>query len=291
MNLPDPISRHFVSQGLRLHYAEWGTPEAPPLLLLHGGRDHCRSWDWFAAEFADDWRIIAPDLRGHGDSDHVPGGHYTMEDLVYDLATLIADEALAPLTIVAHSLGGNVALRYAGLYPEHVRKLVAIEGLGPSPKMRAAREAVPPDESLREWIEALRATAGREPRRYPSIETALERMQAENPHLSGERARHLTEHGLRRNADGSLSWKFDNHVRLETPIDLTSAQIAMLWARITCPTLLVYGADSWASNPLVDGRAAYFRNARVSLYEKAGHWVHHDRHDAFVAEVRSFLEE
>src|SRR3546814_20636320 len=61
-------SRTYVSQRLRLHYVDWGNPDAPPLLLLHGGRDHCRNWDWVAQELRSDFHIIAPDLRGHGDS-------------------------------------------------------------------------------------------------------------------------------------------------------------------------------------------------------------------------------
>ena len=69
MSVTGPASNSFISQRLNLHYAEWGTPDKPPLLLVHGGRDHCRSWDWVANELKDDWHIIAPDLRGHGDSD------------------------------------------------------------------------------------------------------------------------------------------------------------------------------------------------------------------------------
>ena len=62
-----------------------------------------------------------------------------------------------------------------------------------------------------------------------------------------------------------------------------------LWGNITCPTLLVYGRESWASNPQEDGRIQYFNNARVAAFERAGHWVHHDRLEAFLAEVRAFL--
>src|SRR3546814_1661745 len=70
-------SRTYVSQRLRLHYVDWGNPDAPPLLLLHGGRDHCRNWDWVAQELRSDFHIIAPDLRGHGDSQWSPDGSYS----------------------------------------------------------------------------------------------------------------------------------------------------------------------------------------------------------------------
>ncbi|MEJ0070194.1 MAG: alpha/beta fold hydrolase [Pseudomonadota bacterium] len=130
---------------------------------------------------------------------------------VYDLAQLIHQQELAPVTIVAHSLGGNIALRYTGMYPETVRKLVSIEGLGSSPKILAERAAQPLIERLHKWVEEQRGLAGRLPRRYASIEDAFKRMQEENKHLSPEQARHLTQHGVNQNEDGSYSWKFDNY--------------------------------------------------------------------------------
>jgi pimeloyl-ACP methyl ester carboxylesterase len=284
-----PTSRIYFSQRLRLHYVDWGNPGAPPLVLLHGGRDHCRNWDWVAQRLKRDWHIIAPDLRGHGDSQWSADGNYTMAPYVYDLAQLVHQQELAPVTIVAHSLGGNIAIRYAGIYPEKVRKLVAIEGLGPSPKVLAERMGRGIAERMQRWIDEKRGLAGRLPRRYASIEDAFRRMQEENKHLSPEQARHLTQHGVNQNEDGTYSWKFDNHVRAWPPYDMTQAEVEALWSRITCPTLLVYGKESWASNPLEDGRAAHFRTAEVVLFERAGHWVHHDRLDAFMDRVEAFL--
>jgi pimeloyl-ACP methyl ester carboxylesterase len=74
MTLHGPTSNTFISQRLRLHYVDWGNPDAPPLILQHGGRDHCRSWDWVAEELCKDWHVICPDLRGHGDSAWSPEG-------------------------------------------------------------------------------------------------------------------------------------------------------------------------------------------------------------------------
>lgn len=284
-----PTSHAFISQRLRLHYVEWGDPAAPPLVLLHGGRDHCRSWDWTARALAKDWRIIAPDLRGHGDSAWSPDGDYAMGSFIYDFAQLMHQLRLAPATIVAHSLGGNIALRYSGLYPENVKRLVAIEGLGPSPKMIAQREAVPFQQRWRKWIDDKRQAAGRAPRRYPTIESALERMKEENRYLSDEQARHLTVHGVSQNEDGAYSWKFDNYMRVWAPGDMAHEEIAQLWAAIACPTLLLYGDKSWASNPVEDGRAKHFKDARVELFENAGHWLHHDRFDHFMEQLHAFL--
>jgi pimeloyl-ACP methyl ester carboxylesterase len=286
-----PTSRFYTSQRLRLHYVDWGNPDAPPLLLVHGGQDHCRNWDWVAAGLRDDWHVIAPDLRGHGDSAWAADGNYTMAGYVADLAQLIQQQKLAPVTIIAHSLGGNIALRTTGIFPEQVRKLVVIEGLGPSPSAQAKRMERSIDVRMAEWIAERHALSARLPRRYPTIEDAFARMQAQNKHLSPEQARHLTQHGVNQNEDGTYSWKFDNYVRGWPPYDMTYAEVEQLWSRITCPTLLVYGRESWASNPAEDGRLKHFRHARVAAFEHAGHWVHHDRLEAFLDEVRGFLAE
>ena len=284
-----PTSHSFISQRLRLHYVDWGNADAPPLVLVHGGRDHCRNWDWIAQSLRRDYHVIAPDLRGHGDSAYSPSGDYSMSAYVYDLAQLIHQQGLAPVRIVAHSLGGNIALRYAGLYPEAVGRLVAIEGMGPSPAMMARREQITVADRLKRWIEEERALAGRLPRRYASIDEALARMQGENTHLTPAQARYLTVHGVSQNEDGTYSWKFDNYVRTMSPVDLPAEDVQSLWAAIACPTLLVYGKESWASNPLDDGRIVHFADARVVSFEGAGHWVHHDRLDGFLDEVRAFL--
>ena len=286
---PGPTSRFYVSQRLRLHYVDWGNSDAPPLILLHGGRDHCRNWDWVALALRQDWHVIAPDLRGHGDSDWPSDGQYPMANYVYDLAQLIHQQQLAPVTLVAHSLGGNISLRYAGIYPDAVRRLVAIEGLGPSRRLAAEDANKPIDERLRGWIDEQRTLSARLARRYPTIEDALRRMRDENRHLSPEQARHLTQHGVNQNEDGSYSWKFDNYVRVWPPYDMTREAIAALWSRISCPTLLVYGTESWATNPAADGRLTPFRDASVLSVEGAGHWVLHDRLEAFLDAVRRFL--
>jgi pimeloyl-ACP methyl ester carboxylesterase len=289
MTLQGPTSNSFISQRLKLHYVDWGNPDAPPLLLVHGGRDHCRSWDWVAEELRHDWHIIAPDLRGHGDSGWSPDGNYEMASFVYDLAQLIHQSGLAPVTIVAHSMGGNISTRYTGLYPENVSKLVTIEGLGPSPKILAERDAIGVAQRFRSWIEDKRKAAARLPKRYLTLDAALERMKAENTYLTDEQARHLTIHGASRNEDGTWSWKFDNYLNIWAPFDLSTPEIDAIWASISCPVLMLYGADSWASNPEKDGRIAPFKTARVVEYENAGHWLHHDQFDRFVAELRDFL--
>lgn len=286
-----PASSYYVSQRLRLHFVDWGNEEAPPLLLIHGNKDHARSWDWVARELRDEYHVIAPDLRGHGDSAWAIGGHYMINEFVLDIAQLISTLGLQPLTIVAHSLGGAVALQYAAVYPEHVSKLVAIEGLGPPPKMIEEHINAPPWKLIENWIEQVRKLSSRQPRRYPDIDAAARRMQEENPFLSPEQAHHLTVHGVARNEDGTFSWKFDNYTRAFFPQSFQPEQRLGMWERISCPTLLIRGSESWASDPADDGRAAAFKRATLVNIEGAGHWVHHDRLNEFLGVVRDFLAE
>jgi len=285
----EPVSGYYNSLRLKLHYLDWGNEEAPPLILLHGGRDHARSWDWVARALQGDYHVIAPDLRGHGDSGWSPDGQYSLIAHVYDFAELIHQLELAPVKIVAHSFGGAITMRYAALYPGNVERLVAIEGLGLPPQVMAEYEAGGIDERMRKWIEELRRLSSREPRRYATLEAARQRMAEENGHLSPAQVRHLTVHGVRRNEDGTYGWKFDPLVRNVYPIELGPEQRAEMWRKVSCPLLLVNGADSWFANPAKDGRADHFQNARFSEYADAGHWVHHDQLEGFVAEVRGFL--
>lgn len=281
-----PTSHYFYSQRLKLHYVDWGNAGAPLLLLVHGGRDHARTWDPVALVLRDDYHIVAPDLRGHGDSQWAIGSSYSMVDYVLDVAQLLESLGPSVVTIVGHSLGGSIALQYTGVYSERVRKVVAIEGLGPPPHL--VREA-PAHVRMRQWIGEMQALARRHPRHYPSLDDAVARMQDANPRLSPDQAHHLTVHGMYRNEDGTYGWKFDNYVRAASPYLFNMPEAQEIWRQITCPTLLIRGTESWASDPEQDGRAAAFRNYRAVNIAGAGHWVHHDRLEEFLRVVREFL--
>ncbi|HEX7874533.1 MAG TPA: alpha/beta hydrolase [Sphingobium sp.] len=286
-----PVSRRFESQRLNLNYLDWGNPDKPLLLLIHGGEDHARSWDWVAQRLRDDWHIICPDLRGHGDSDWSPDGAYTMEYMAYDLAALIEHLDAKEVSIVAHSYGGAISLRYTGLFPETVRRLAVIEGLASMEDFRVLHEQ--PQQTVvkqwRDWIEKRRKIGTTLPRRYADINDAVARMKASNKHLSDEQAHHLAYWGLKRHESGEYGWKFDSYIRAQQPMDPSDPERRAIWGAITCPVLLFHGKESWAKNPAEDGRADFFQDARVISMERAGHWVHHDRLEDFVAEVKGFL--
>jgi len=287
-----PTSHLYFSQRLRLHYVDWGNEGAPQLLMIHGGRDHCRNWDWVAERLRRDFHIVAPDLRGHGDSDWTTGGSYNEVNYIYDIAQLVHQKKMAPVTIIAHSLGGSIALLYSGIFPETVEKVVAIEGLGPPPHRMEQIRDMKIEDRMRTWITARRDSAGRIPRKYATLEDAIARMKHENAHLNDGQARHLTIHGAVQNEDGTYSWKFDNFVRMGGgPAGLSLPDQHRIWGCITAPVLLVRGSESWASDPAEDGRIKNFDNARRVNIESAGHWSHHDQLDEFMNNVETFLRE
>lgn len=288
---PEPRHEYYESQRIRMHYAVWGDPPGsagqpkPALLLIHGGQDHCRNWDFVAAHLLDRYTLYAPDLRGHGDSGWAIGGMYSLPEFVYDIAVL-AQSLPRPLTLIGHSLGGAIALQYAGTMPKDIEKVVAIEGWGPP-----VIEAIPAHRRMQQWIDHLREMERRKPKRYPSREEATKRMMEANPHLTPEMARHLTLYGTRMNEDGTYSWKFDNYVRIRSPYQFNLDDARDIWVQITAPTLLIKGAESWAPDPDKSGRAAGIRDHKTVIVEDAGHWVHHDQLGRVMSEVLGFLDE
>ena len=117
--LTGPTSHTYFSQRLRLHYVDWGNPEAPPLVLVHGGRDHCRNWDWVAGRLRKDWHVIAPDLRGHGAA-HARPEDCSIETYGADIAALLEGKDLHDAVLVGHSMGGKTAMLLACRQPQRV---------------------------------------------------------------------------------------------------------------------------------------------------------------------------
>jgi pimeloyl-ACP methyl ester carboxylesterase len=295
----EPVSHYYFSHRLKLQFWDWGQDGKPALLLVHGGLDHARNWDWVARSLREHFHVYAMDLRGHGNSAWAPGASYSIPEHVLDIATLVdllssAVPGRGPLHLIGHSLGGVLTLVYAGLYPDRVGKVIAIEGLGFPASHRIHK---PAPERLRAWIEDVRKIGEvhkgerPEPRSYSNLAAAAERMKEANPHLSDEVARHLTLHGTNWNADGSLSWKFDNYVRSLPPFGHSIDDLRAIFSRIASPVLLFWGLESWLPDPGADDRILALRNHRLVKVPGAGHWVHHDRLDLFLEESTRFLLE
>ena len=283
----EPISHFFYSDRLKLQFWDYGRDGKPALVLVHGGLDHARSWDWVARVLCEHYHVYALDLRGHGNSAWAPGAAYGLAEHVLDLSALLDIIHEFPIRLVGHSLGGLIVLQYAGVYPSRVHKAVSIEGVGfPA----GHRVHGPLSQRLRTWIENVRDIEKRTPRSYPDLNAAMARMKEANPRLSDEVTRHLTLHGTNWNTDGSLVWKFDNYVRAIPPYGHHIEDVAELYSQITSPTLLFWGLESFAPVPENDPRVKAIRKCRLVKVAKAGHWVHHDQLELFLKETTAFLE-
>ncbi|QWG22268.1 alpha/beta hydrolase [Bradyrhizobium sediminis] len=283
---PDaPQARYYQSQGLRLHYTDWGNPSAPPLILVHGGLDQSRSWDHLARALRTRFHVIAPDLRGHGDSEWATGSSYSLADHVYDLRCLVKSEGLEKFAIVGHSMGGMVSLAYAGAFPEQVSRLVVLDGVTNFP----ARKVKPIDVRIAEWVSDLDKTAQRKAHRYASVADGADRIQARNARLTREQAMHLATHALKQDADGGYSWKFDPYLRARAPYRLSLEDYVALWSRIACPTLLVSGSESFLPDPATAGVLGHFRQAELVRIEGAAHWLQHDKPEEVLRALNGFL--
>jgi pimeloyl-ACP methyl ester carboxylesterase len=284
----EPVSHFFYSHRLKLQFWDWGTEGKPAMVLIHGGLDHARNWDWVARALRDDFHVYAVDLRGHGNSAWAPGAMYSIAEHVLDLSALLDIISEFPVYLIGHSLGGIIVLHYAGIYPDRVKKAISIEGIGFPPGHRVHGQA---SARLRRWIEDVRKSEGREPRSYPHIEAAVQRMREANPHLSDNVAQHLTLHGTNWNSDGSMGWKFDNYARALPPYGHNIDETAEIFARIVCPVLMFWGQENFARQPALDARVRAIRNCRLLAVANAGHWVHHDQLEFFLEESRRFLED
>src|SRR5262245_31854433 len=284
----EPISHYYYSHRLKLHFWDWGQDDKPALILVHGGLDHARNWDWVARTLRERFHVYAIDLRGHGNSQWAPGALYSVAEHVLDLSALLDIIDAFPIYLVGHSLGGIITLTYSGVYPDRVKKAVSIEGLGPP---LTHRIFAPASDRMRDWIERIRQNERRDPRSYSDLDSAVASINETNPHMSDEVARHLTLHGTNLNSDGSLVWKFDNYARPFAPYGNNKEDFIQITGQITCPVLLFWGMESWATDPETDRRAQVIKNHRLVKVPKAGHWVHHDQLQVFLEETMRFLGE
>ncbi|MCZ6561390.1 MAG: alpha/beta hydrolase, partial [Deltaproteobacteria bacterium] len=197
-----PRNRTIDVRGLKIHYTEWGNRQGEPLILIHGFLDHSRSWDSFvtAMEKVSKRRmwIIAPDCRGHGNSGWVgAGGYYHFPDYILDLDTLIHDLGTPSVSLVGHSMGGTISFLYAGTFPNRVRQLILVEGLGPVGMTCA--EAPP---RMEKWLSDIRALKQKKRSNHLTPEKAAKQLQRNNPRLKPQMALHLAHHGIKQKGNG-----------------------------------------------------------------------------------------
>lgn len=283
-----PDSQFIDCHGLRIHVACWGDPGKPALFLLHGMRDQCRGWDWIARALASEYRIFAPDLRGHGDSGWAGSGSYTLASYVLDLEDISAALGLSRFAIVGHSFGGAIGLRYTSAFPERVIGFAGIECIE-LPIQRDHRATPRPHPAhLRAWIDSERQRRRRAPRHYATLADCELRMHAENRGLSDATVAHLARHAVIANTDGSWRWKYDNAARMRPPDDVDARDLDEMLDAIACPVLLAYGTASWVPLPPHE-RLSRIRQLSLVEFPGSSHWLHHTSREDFTSAVRSFL--
>ena len=288
----------FISlRGLGCHAQVWGsaenaTPSAPPLVLLHGWMDVGASFQFLVDAMHSERLVIAPDWRGFGRSDSSGADSYWFPDYLGDLDALLDHcSPAAPVDLLGHSMGGNVAMLYAGVRPARVRRLVNLEGFG----LPASKPSEAPAR-LTTWLDELKA-----PQRladYASLDQVAARLCKNNPRLAPERAHWLAPHWARLDA-ASGRWRIlgDPAHKRSNPVPYRAEEALACWERIEAPLLWVEGAATdmkkyWGERyPRSEFEARLARVPRQQrvVIEEAGHMLHHDQAEALAARLEDFL--
>ncbi|MDG1839465.1 MAG: alpha/beta hydrolase [Dehalococcoidia bacterium] len=284
-----PWQHFYNSQRLKLSYWSWGSDENPPLILLHGGRDHARTWDRVAAEFSAHYWVLAPDLRGHGDSEWARGSYYATVDHVLDLFNFI-ELIGGDSTVVGHSFGGSIALLTASIFPDKFTRIVDIEGAGARLEDSKDGSGETTPDSLAAWARSYQKIERQTPRIYKNFSETVDRMLDANKYLKPEMAEHLARWGTVQE-DGGYRWKFDPWARGRTPTEMQPNEMPALWSKISCPILHLSGDRSGYSRTefLGKGIDTYFENSISAVVPDAGHHAHHDNLDFVVDQIKAFI--
>jgi len=284
---PSASEFHTVN-GLRYHVRTWGEAGRPQLFLLHGWMDVSASFQFLVDCFERDWRVVAPDWRGFGSSAWATAG-YWFPDYYADLDALVRIyQPDAPIQLIGHSMGGNIAGTYAGLRPERVAKLVTLEGMG-LPRM--APEVAP--KRYTDWLDGLN-----DPPRFSSYKNFGElaaRLMKINARLEAEQADFLARHWGRETDEGAVVLRSDPRHKARNPYLFRIDEALAIWRRVTAPTLLVTGRESHIHGWLKDKpeefaeRKAAFRNLREIELEDCGHMMHHDQPRRLAQLIEDFV--
>jgi esterase len=272
-----PADKRVTSNGLQLHYLDWGTTGKPPLVLLHGLRGHAHSWDSFAAAICADYHVLALDQRGRGDSDWAKDGDYTTAAYVADLLGFAEALGLDSFTLAGHSMGGRNAIAFSARNPERIQKLIIVD-IGPTSDPRG-RERI-----RREIVEA--------PEAFDTFDAVVQVMNRQNRYASPEILQRRLRYMTQPLANGKLGWRYDPAIREQWRKGVPASED--LWpalGRITCPTLIVRGMDSDILSPEVAREMLEaMPSARVVEIQRATHMVFEDNPDDFLFAVSEFLK-
>lgn len=277
-----PASHFVYVNGLRLHHLDWGNGDATPAVLLHGIRLHSHCFSEFSRRFRDQFHILALDARGHGDSEWSDEQDYHLHSYYEDLRGVLKARELEPVILIGHSLGARTAMLYTYLHPERVRELVLVD-------MAAGLPA-----AITSGKDFSRITETPPPQDFASHEEATEYLGQ----ILKRAPRHMLEesvvHGMRQNPSGRYTWKYDPTLggRPQPRPDRREWDLWEAVKSISCPTLLLHGADSQVVTPEIAERmAAEMSDCRVERIEQAGHALFTEQPEAFAESVARFLND
>ena len=300
-----PFQTEFVPlRGLRYHVRYWGSASnstsQPPLFLLHGWMDVGASYQFVVDALSEDFfqgrRIIAPDWRGFGLTEPPAGNdHYQFADYLADLERLLDHYAPGQtVDLVGHSMGGNIAMMYAGIRPARIRRLINLEGFG--------MPANPPDQAptrYAQWLDELqhyeRGTLSM--KAYDSAQAVAQRLIKTNPRLPQDKADWLAQHWAQANAQGEWRILGDAAHKIINAQLYRVEEVLALWRAITAPTLAVEATDNrmahwWQGRYTLaqyHERLQAVPNCQRAVVQEAGHMLHHDQPQAVAAWIESFL--
>ena len=275
-------------RNLRYHVRTWGDARSPKLFLLHGWMDVSASFQFLVDCLERDWYVVAPDWRGFGLTEWARDG-YWFPDYYADLDALLdVYEPKAPVSLVAHSMGGNIAGVYAGVRPHRVAKLISLEGFGAS---RTKPEDAP--ARFERWLDEVLDPPQFGP--YASFDAVAARLKKNNARLADDKALFLAQHWAKQIAPGVVTLNSDPKHKMVNPVLNRIEEVFACWQRITAPVLWVSGADSSArgwradiASQLAQRKAAIPNLSEVVLPE-CGHMMHHDQPEQLARVIEDFL--
>lgn len=269
--------------GLHYHTWQWGPTSGPAALLLHGWMDAGASFQLLADALPGHWRLIAPDWRGFGRTAWAPGG-YWFADYLADLDGLLQHLSPdAPVLLIGHSMGGNIAGLYAGIRPARVSRLVNLDGFaipGAQPREAPARYA--------HWLRSLSTPP--EWRQYPDFAALAARLRQRHPFLCADQARFIAEAWAEPSGTG-VRLRADPRHRRPNPVLFRLEEARACWQRVTADTLWLSGAGTFLANgSLAEENGACFRSLTRLEIDNAGHMLHLERPVEVAARIVDWLE-
>ena len=258
-----PKDKMVTVNGVNLHYLDWGTEGKPAMVLLHGLRGHCHSWDDVSARFCPDYHVLAVDQRGRGESDWAPRGDYSTGAFVADLEGFCDAMGLESFILVGHSMGGRNSIAFAGSNPARLEKLVIVD-IGPDLDPRGSARIT------REVQEV--------PEEFDDFEAVVQYMNQQNRFISEPVLRRRLNYATRELPNGKIGWRYDLAIR-EQRRQNTVAPSPDLWpavSQVTCPTLIIRGSETDTLGldvaermveTLADGKLVHVNNAAHMVFE------------------------